>query len=68
MRVPAGSLTTGPASLYYGWWLVGYDSISRWSGGGATQTSMAIDEAAVYHYALTAAQVQAHIRARRADG
>ena len=62
--VSAGSLTTGQASLYYGWWRVGYDNVSSWSGGGATQTNMGIDEAAVYPYALTAAQVQAHFAAR----
>jgi hypothetical protein len=50
--------------MYYGWWRVGYDNTSSWSGGGATQTGMSIDEAAVYPYALTAAQVQAHYAAR----
>ncbi|MEV6284928.1 LamG-like jellyroll fold domain-containing protein [Kribbella sp. NPDC051770] len=62
--VLAGSQSVGPAALYYGWWRVGYDNTGNWSGGGATQTGMAIDEAAVYPYALGAAQVQAHFDAR----
>lgn len=60
----AGSANVGSASLYYGWWRVGYDNTSTWSGGGAIQTGMGIDEAAVYPYALSAAQVQAHFDAR----
>jgi hypothetical protein len=62
--VLAGSQSVGTASLYYGWWRVGYDNTSNWSGGGATQTGMAIDEAAVYPYAFTAGQVKAHYDAR----
>ncbi|ADB31813.1 LamG domain protein jellyroll fold domain protein [Kribbella flavida DSM 17836] len=62
--VLAGSQTVGTAALYYGWWRVGYDNISSWAGGGATQTGMVIDEAAVYPYALDAGQVQAHYDAR----
>ncbi|MDX6281316.1 MAG: hypothetical protein QOH03_2387 [Kribbellaceae bacterium] len=61
--VLAGSQTIGQASLYYGWWRVGNDTTSSWSGGGATQTGMVIDEAAVYPYALTADQVTAHYNA-----
>jgi hypothetical protein len=54
----------GQASLYYGWWRVGYDLTNSWPGGGATQTGMGIDEAAVYPYALTPAQVQSHYAAK----
>ena len=61
--VLAGSQTVGQASLYYGWWRVGYDNTNSWSGGGATQTGMVVDEAAVYPYALTADQVVAHYNA-----
>ncbi|MEU4396662.1 LamG-like jellyroll fold domain-containing protein [Kribbella sp. NPDC023855] len=61
--VLAGSQTVGQASLYYGWWRVGYDNNNSWSGGGATQTGMVVDEAAVYPYALTADQVLAHYNA-----
>ena len=60
----AGSALVGPASVYYGWWRVGYDNTNTWPGGGATQTGMGIDEAAVYPYALTPAQVQSHYSAR----
>jgi hypothetical protein len=60
----AGSQTIGQASLYYGWWRIGNDTTSAWSGGGATQTGMVIDEAAVYPYALSAGQVLAHYSAR----
>ena len=62
--VLAGSQTVGQASLYYGWWRVGNDNTNSWSGGGATQTGMVIDEAAVYPYALSADQVLAHHNAR----
>ena len=62
--VLAGSQTIGQASLYYGWWRVGNDTTSSWPGGGATQTGMVIDEAAVYPYALSADQVLAHFDAR----
>ncbi|NIK60626.1 LamG-like jellyroll fold domain-containing protein [Kribbella shirazensis] len=62
--VLSGSALVGPASLYYGWWRVGYDLTNSWPGGGATQTGMGIDEAAVYPYALTPAQVQSHYAAR----
>jgi hypothetical protein len=62
--VLAGSASVGPASLYYGWWRVGYDNTSNWPGGGATQTGMGVDEAAVYPYALSPAQVQRHYAAR----
>jgi hypothetical protein len=61
--VLAGSQTVGQASLYYGWWRVGFDTTNSWSGGGATQTGMVIDEAAVYPYALTADQVVSHYTA-----
>ncbi|HZX08897.1 LamG-like jellyroll fold domain-containing protein [Kribbella sp.] len=60
----SGSAQVGQASLYYGWWRVGYDLTNSWPGGGATQTGMGIDEAAVYPYALTSAQVQSHYAAR----
>jgi hypothetical protein len=60
----SGSASIGQASLYYGWWKVGYDNNSGWSGGAATQTGMGIDEAAVYPYALSAARIQAHYAAR----
>lgn len=60
----AGSQTIGQASLYYGWWRIGNDTTSGWSGGGAIQTGMVIDEAAVYPYALSAGQVLAHYSAR----
>lgn len=59
-----GTQTIGQASLYYGWWRVGYDNTNNWSGGGATQTGMVVDEAAVYPYALSAEQIQAHYDAR----
>jgi hypothetical protein len=59
-----GSQSIGRASLYYGWWRIGADSISNWSGGNATLTGLAIDEAAVYPYALDAAQVESHFTAR----
>ena len=59
-----GSQTIGRASLYYGWWRIGADSIGNWSGGNATLTGLAIDEAAVYPYALDAAQVESHFTAR----
>jgi hypothetical protein len=62
--VLSGSALVGPASIYYGWWRVGYDNTNTWPGGGATQTGMGIDEAAVYPYALTPAQVQSHYSAR----
>ncbi|WP_433167866.1 LamG-like jellyroll fold domain-containing protein [Kribbella sp. CA-247076] len=62
--VLSGSATVGAASLYYGWWRVGYDNTNNWPGGGAPQTGMGIDEAAVYPYALSPAQVQAHFEAR----
>ncbi|GAA1561380.1 hypothetical protein GCM10009789_13300 [Kribbella sancticallisti] len=62
--VLVGSQTVGQAGLYYGWWRVGNDNTNSWSGGGATQTGMVIDEAAVYPYALTDAQVLAHYNAR----
>ncbi|TDD21203.1 laminin G [Kribbella turkmenica] len=62
--VLAGSTSVGSASLYYGWWRVGYDNTSNWPGGGATQTGMGIDEAAVYPYALSPPQVQSHFAAR----
>ncbi|MER7245404.1 LamG-like jellyroll fold domain-containing protein [Kribbella sp. NPDC000426] len=62
--VLSGSSLVGQASLYYGWWRVGYDSTNSWSGGGATQTGMGIDEAAVYPYALTPVQVQNHFAAK----
>ena len=61
---PAGSQTIGAAALYYGWWRVGYDNTSSWSGGGASQTGMVIDEAAVYPYALGADRILAHYQAR----
>ncbi|MFI6679329.1 LamG-like jellyroll fold domain-containing protein [Kribbella sp. NPDC050470] len=60
----AGSASVGQASLYYGWWRVGYDNTNSWPGGGAPQTGMGIDEAAVYPYALSAVQVQDHFAAR----
>jgi hypothetical protein len=60
----AGSASVGAASAYYGWWRVGYDQTSNWPGGGATQTGMAIDEAAIYPYALSPVQVQDHFAAR----
>ncbi|MGZ0146838.1 LamG-like jellyroll fold domain-containing protein [Kribbella sp. WER1] len=60
----SGSAQVGQAALYYGWWRVGYDNNNSWPGGGATQTGMGIDEAAVYPYALTAAQIQSHYSAR----
>jgi uncharacterized membrane protein YeaQ/YmgE (transglycosylase-associated protein family) len=59
-----GSTNATSAALYYGWWRVGYDNTSSWPGGGAIQTGMGIDEAAVYPYALTSAQVQDHFAAR----
>ncbi|GAB3927560.1 hypothetical protein GCM10029976_023910 [Kribbella albertanoniae] len=59
-----GSTSTGTAALYYGWWRIGYDNTSAWTGGGATQTGLGIDEAAVYPYALSPAQVQGHYAAR----
>jgi hypothetical protein len=59
-----GSQTIGQASLYYGWWRIGNDTTSGWSGGAATQTGMVIDEAAVYPYALSAGQVLAHYSTR----
>ena len=59
-----GSAVVGQASLYYGWWRVGYDNTNSWPGGGATQTGMGIDEAAVYPYALSPLQVQSHYAAR----
>ncbi|GAA1615197.1 MULTISPECIES: LamG-like jellyroll fold domain-containing protein [Kribbella] len=62
--VLSGSAQVGQASLYYGWWRVGYDNNNSWPGGGATQTGMGIDEAAVYPYALTGAQIQSHYLAR----
>jgi hypothetical protein len=62
--VLAGTQAIGPASLYYGWWRVGYDNTNNWSGGGATQTGLVVDEAAVYPYALSPAQIQAHFDAR----
>ncbi|MDX2971259.1 LamG-like jellyroll fold domain-containing protein [Kribbella solani] len=62
--VLSGSALVGSASLYYGWWRVGYDLTNSWPGGGATQTGMAIDEAAVYPYALLPTQVQSHYSAR----
>ncbi|GAA1582300.1 hypothetical protein GCM10009804_43530 [Kribbella hippodromi] len=62
--VLSGSAQVGSASLYYGWWRVGYDLTNSWPGGGATQTGMAIDEAAVYPYALLPTQVQSHYAAR----
>ncbi|MGW1342899.1 LamG-like jellyroll fold domain-containing protein [Kribbella sp. NPDC002412] len=60
----AGSASVGQASLYYGWWRVGYDNTNSWPGGGAPQTGMGIDEAAVYPYALSPVQVQDHFDAR----
>ncbi|MEU8222860.1 LamG-like jellyroll fold domain-containing protein [Kribbella sp. NPDC048915] len=62
--VLSGSAQVGQASLYYGWWRIGYDLGNSWPGGGATQTGMGIDEAAVYPYALTPLQVQTHYAAR----
>lgn len=62
--VLVGSASVGQASLYYGWWRLGYDNNSTWPGGGATPTGMGIDEAAVYPYALSPVQVQAHFAAR----
>ena len=62
--VLAGNQTIGQASLYYGWWRIGNDTTSSWPGGGATQTSLVIDEAAVYPYALSADQVLTHFNAR----
>jgi hypothetical protein len=62
--VLSGSALVGSASVYYGWWRVGYDLTNSWPGGGATQTGMGIDEAAVYPYALTPVQVQSHYAAR----
>jgi hypothetical protein len=62
--VLSGSALVGPASLYYGWWRLGYDLTNSWPGGGATQTGMGIDEAAVYPYALTPLQVQTHFAAK----
>ncbi|MFF0271244.1 LamG-like jellyroll fold domain-containing protein [Kribbella sp. NPDC004536] len=62
--VLSGSALVGPASVYYGWWRVGYDLGYTWPGAGATQTGMGIDEAAVYPYALSPLQVQSHYAAR----
>ncbi|TWD83298.1 beta-propeller uncharacterized protein DUF5122 [Kribbella amoyensis] len=62
--VQVGSQTVGSLATYYGWWRVGYDNIGGWPGGGASQTGMVIDEAAVYPYALDAARIQAHHAAR----
>ncbi len=62
--VLVGSQTVGAAALYYGWWRVGNDNTNSWTGGGATQTGMVIDEAAVYPYALTAEQIGSHYAAR----
>ena len=62
--VLSGSALVGPASIYYGWWRVGYDLTNSWPGGGATQTGMGIDEAAVYPYALSPLQVQSHYAAK----
>ncbi|TCC51353.1 laminin G [Kribbella capetownensis] len=60
----AGSASAGTASLYYGWWRLGYDNNTNWPGGGASQVGMSIDEGAVYPYALTPVQVQSHFAAR----
>ncbi|GAB2473007.1 LamG domain-containing protein [Jatrophihabitans fulvus] len=55
----ASSPNTGVQS-FSGYWRVGYDSLANWPGGGSGYFRGSLAYAAVYGYALTAAQVQTH--------
>lgn len=46
---------------YYGYWRVGADTLSGWSSGSqSTRLNGDLDEAAVYHHALTPEQIRQH--------